>query len=241
MPTFVTDDLTLYFEVVGTGDPVLCVHGATGAGGYEWTGITDLLSAEWRFVVPDLRGHGKSDHRPGAVGIEFVVEDLLSLIERLNLDRPHMMGFSFGSEVALELELAHPGSCRSLVLLSPGLGDPKSSVPSRQRLEATWPDSLRQLHAAKHGEQHWLDVMLELCERAAVRPKADLDQIAAIGCPVLLLAGSEDDPRRIRQAEVMARLHDLTTFRIVAEAAHALHKRRPTEVAQIVGQFLREQ
>ena len=179
-----------------------------------------------------------SEHRPGAVGIEYVVGDLLALVDELDLGRPHVMGFSFGAEVALDLELTHPGTCRSLVLLSPGLGDPKSSVPTRERLVATWPDSLRRLHADKHGEDHWLEVMLELCQRAAVRPKADLAQIATIRCPVLLVAGSEDDPRRIRQAQVMEEHHGRSQLVVVDGATHAVHKSQPEEVAQIIRSFL---
>ena len=240
MPAFVNDDLTLYYEEIGVGEPVLCVHGATGAGSYEWTRLADALTDSWHFVVPDLRGHGRSDHRPGAVGIEFVNRDLLALIKETRLDRPHLMGFSFGAEVVLDLELNHPGTCRSLILLSPGLGDPKSSVPSRERLEASWPGSLRQLHAEKHGENHWLEVMLELCERAASRPKADLGEIAAISCPVLLVVGSKDDPRRIRQARVMEEHHDLSRLVVIEGAAHAVHKARPDQVARTVRRFLEE-
>ena len=174
MATYVSDGLTLHYDVVGRGEPILCVHGATGAGMHEWSKLAARLADSFQLVIPDLRSHRMSEHRPGAVGIEYVVGDLLALVDELDVEVPHVMGFSFGAEVALDLELTHPGSCRSLVLLSPGLGDPKSSVPTRERLLATWPDSLRRLHTDTHGEDHWLEVMLELCQRAAVRPKADL-------------------------------------------------------------------
>ena len=81
MPTFVNDSLNLHYQELGAGDPLLCIHGATGAGSYEWGALADRLSDRWRLVVPDLRSHGKSDHRAGAVGIGFVIDDLLALIE----------------------------------------------------------------------------------------------------------------------------------------------------------------
>ena len=238
MATYVNDGLTLHYEVIGSGEPILCVHGATGAGMHEWGKLVDGLSDSFQLVLPDLRSHGMSEHRPGAVGIDHVIGDLLALVHELRLGRPSVMGFSFGAEVALDLELTHPGSCRSLILLSPGLGDPKSSVPTRERLLASWPDSLRRLHAERHGEDHWLEVMLELCQRAALRPKADLAQIAAIRCPVLLVAGSEDDPRRIRQAQVMEAHHERSHLVVVDGAAHAVHKSHPEEMARIIRSFL---
>ena len=72
------------------------------------------------------------------------------------------------------------------------------------------------------------------------RPKADLAQIAAIRCPVLLVAGSEDDPRRIRQAQVMEEHHERSQLVVVDGAAHPVHKSHPDEVAQIIRRFLGE-
>jgi pimeloyl-ACP methyl ester carboxylesterase len=240
VPTFERTGLRLHYDVVGSGPPVLAIHGATGTGPYEWSDLANALSDRYRFIVPDLRGHGRSDHRAGEMGIEYVNEDLLALISHENLGQPHLLAFSFGAEAALELELTHPGTSGSLVLVSPGLGDPKSSVPTREQLEAGWPRSLRRLHAERHGEDHWLDVMVELCERAALRPKADLDALASIGCPVLLVVGGNDDPRRLRQASVLAEAHGRCQLTVIDGARHAVHKERGTEVAAIVGAFLDE-
>lgn len=238
MPTYENDGLRLHYDVFGSGPAVLCVHGATGTGPYEWSSLVSALADRYQVIVPDLRGHGRSDHRAGRIGIEFVVDDLLALLRERQLERPHVVAFSFGSEVALELELIHPGTSGSLVLLSPGLGDPKSSVPSRAQLEGGWPRTLRELHTGRHGENHWLEVMLELCERASRRPKADLGAIAAIACPILLIAGGSDDPRRIRQARIMEETHDRCRLVVVEGGRHAVHKDRPSEVASVVREFL---
>jgi pimeloyl-ACP methyl ester carboxylesterase len=238
VPTYSHDGLELHYDTEGAGVPVVCVHGATGTGYYEWSEIAHALRDRYRLVVPDLRGHGHSDHRPGEIGIAQINGDLMALIEHERLGRPHVLAFSFGAEAVLELELLHPGTCRSLVLLSPGLGDPKSSVPSREQLEAGWPRALRQLHVDRHGETHWLDVMLELCERAAVRPKADLDALASIACPILLIAGSEDDPRRIHQARILEDAHPRCRLVVIDGARHAVHKDRALEVAAAIDLFL---
>lgn len=238
MPTFGHEGLNLHYEVVGTGPPVLCVHGASCAGAYEWSKVARALKDDYRFVIPDLRGHGDSDYRAGEMSIEAVDRDLIELIAYEHLEAPHLLAFSFGSEAALDLELTNPGTAASLILLSPGLGDPKSSLPTRPQLEAGWPRTLRTLHADRHGDDHWLEIMLELCERAAARPRADLDAIARIRCPVLLVLGSEDDPRRLRQAEVMRDAHDRTEIVVIDGARHAVHKDRPAEVAAVLGSFL---
>jgi 3-oxoadipate enol-lactonase len=238
MSIYRRDGLDLHYEVRGSGPPVLCVHGATGAGGYEWSKVADALMDRYRFVIPDLRGHGASDYRAGEMSIEAVDADLLALIAHEHLDPPHVLAFSFGAEAALDLELVYPGTAASLILVSPGLGDPKSSVPTREQLESGWPATLRALHAQRHGPDHWLDVMLELCDRAAARPKADLGAIGAIACPVLLLLGSDDDPRRLRQAEVMREAHGRTQIVVVEGGRHAVHKDHRAEVVAAIDAFL---
>ena len=80
--------------------------------------------------------------------------------------------------------------------------------------------------------------MLELCDRAAKRPKADLNAIGRIGCPVLLVLGSEDDPRRLRQAEVMRGAHDRTQIVVVEGGRHAVHKDHTSEFVAAMDTFL---
>jgi 3-oxoadipate enol-lactonase len=236
--TYQRDGLKLHYEVRGSGPAVLCVHGATGTGSYEWSKVAEALKERYCFLIPDLRGHGASDYRAGEMSIEAVNSDLLALIDHERLERPHVLAFSFGAEAALDLELVHPGTAASLILVSPGLGDPKSSLPTRAQLESRWPGTLRALHAERHGPDHWLDVMLELCDRAARRPKADLAAIGAIDCPVLLVLGSDDDPRRLRQAEVMRDAHDRTQVVVVEGGRHAVHKDHTTEVVEAMDAFL---
>ena len=238
MPTYQRDGLELSYEVQGDGPPVLCVHGATGTGSYEWSRVADALKDRYRFIIPDLRGHGASDYQAGEMSIEAVNADLLALIAHEEIEPPHVLAFSFGAEAALDLELVYPGTAASLILVSPGLGDPKSSVPTRGQLESRWPAKLRTLHEARHGQDHWLDVMLELCDRAAKRPKADLQAIGCIGCPVLLVLGSEDDPRRLRQAEVMQDAHERTEIVVIEGGRHAVHKDHMPEVVAAMAAFL---
>ena len=96
---------------------------------YDWSKVAEALKDPYQFfIIPDLRGHGLSDYRAGEISIEAVNADLRGLIADEQLEPPHVLGFSFGAEAALELELTYPGTAASLILVSPGLGDPKSSV-----------------------------------------------------------------------------------------------------------------
>src|ERR1700709_1552357 len=113
--TYQHDDLTLAYAVVGDGpQPILFVHGATATGEFEWAGLAAALGPGYRCILPDLRGHGRSEFRPTATTGDVVRGDLRYLIEHLDLGRPHIVGFSYGAETALTLELENPGTARSL-------------------------------------------------------------------------------------------------------------------------------
>ncbi|MEY2569787.1 MAG: hypothetical protein QOE63_137 [Acidimicrobiaceae bacterium] len=238
MPTFQHDGLQLHYTDQGEGPVVLCVHGATGTGSNEWSRLASALGDRYRFVLPDLRGHGSSDDCLPEISIEHVDADLVALIAHAALPAPHVIGFSFGAEAVLDLELHRPGTVSSLVLISPGLNNPNLRVPTRAELESTWPASLRGLHRARHGPDQWLNIMFELCARAQQRPAPDPAALAALGCPILLVVGSADDRRRVRQAHQLAELNERCRLVVVDGAHHAVHKERPPEVAAAVGEFL---
>ncbi len=57
--TYERDGLTLGYSVVGDGQPILFVHGATATGEFEWGRLAASLAADYQCVLPDLRGHGR--------------------------------------------------------------------------------------------------------------------------------------------------------------------------------------
>ena len=147
MHTYERDGLTLGYSVVGGGQPILFVHGATATGEFEWGRLAATLASDYQCVLPDLRGHGRSEFRESDDLGQDICADLRHLIEHLGLDHPHIVGFSYGSEIALMLELSAPGTARSLVLVSPGTGRPSDyRAPRLEHLYRTWPFALRRLH-----------------------------------------------------------------------------------------------
>jgi len=239
--TYEHDGLTLGYSVVGEGSPVLFVHGATGTGEFEWGGLASRLSPRFRCVLPDLRGHGRSAYRRSGYTGNAVCGDLRRLIEHLELDRPHIVGFSYGSEISLMLELDEPGIARSLVLVSLGTGRADGHrLPSVEYMHRIWPPALRRLHDAHHGPEHWRSLVTTLVEDAATRPELSTESLAGVDCPVLLLSGERDDPTRRAQASRFAKVNPRVRLVEIEGAAHAAHLERPDRVAQVVGDFLAE-
>jgi pimeloyl-ACP methyl ester carboxylesterase len=112
----------------GSGEPVLFLHAAGGAG--EWHEFHALLSEHFDVIAPDHPGFGKSDDFPHLTAIDDLVYHYLDLLDNLGLDRPHVVGASFGGWIAAELAVHSPHRIGTLALLSAaGLRVPGHPVP----------------------------------------------------------------------------------------------------------------
>src|ERR1700744_5090335 len=101
----------------GTGEPVLFLHAAGGAG--TWLPFHEMLAGRgFEVIAPDHPGFGQSDEFPEVEAIDDLVFHYLDVLDALGLDRPHVVGGSFGGGIAAELALPVPQRGASLTLLS---------------------------------------------------------------------------------------------------------------------------
>jgi pimeloyl-ACP methyl ester carboxylesterase len=238
--TYEREALTLAYSVVGDGPPIVFVHGATATGEFEWRRLAERLGSSYRCILPDLRGHGSSDS-DNDMSSEAICADLSHLIDHLGLGKPHIVGFSYGAEAALTVELLTPGAARSLVLISPGTGRPDDyRAPALDHLYQTWPFALRRLHEPRHGPDHWRHLVTALHEDSVGRAELSTETLAGIGCPVLLMAGARDERTRRDQGRRFAQVKADATYIEIDGAGHAAHHEGLDKVALIIGDFLAE-
>jgi pimeloyl-ACP methyl ester carboxylesterase len=240
--TYERDGLSLGYSVVGDGQPILFVHGATATGEFEWGRLATRLASDYQCVLPDLRGHGRSQFRgSNDMGGEAIRADLRHLVDHLGLDRPHIVGFSYGAEISLMLELSAPGTARSLVLVSPGTGRPSDyRAPRLEHLYSTWPFALRRLHETHHGPEHWRELVTALHGDSLGQPEFSAETLGDISCPVLLVAGANDESTRRAQGRRFAEANALARYVELDGAAHAVHHKCFDRFEQVIGAFLTE-
>ena len=115
----------LYYEVSGSGDPVVLIH-AFSVDRRMWAPQISALQRRFRVIRYDLRGHGNSaaPSEPYAPH-----DDLRSVLDTLGIDRATLVGLSAGSTLAIDFAIAYPDRVRKLVLASPGLNGHVPSPP----------------------------------------------------------------------------------------------------------------
>lgn len=115
MSTATVGDVELYYEEHGRGDPLLLIMGL-GADSTAWLFQLPAFSEHYRTIVFDNRGVGRSSKPAGPYTIHEMADDAAGLLERLGIERAHVVGVSMGGMIAQELVLRHPQRVRSLVL-----------------------------------------------------------------------------------------------------------------------------
>jgi pimeloyl-ACP methyl ester carboxylesterase/DNA-binding SARP family transcriptional activator len=109
-------------EWPGADPPILAIH---GSGGYaeRFTSLGEELAPHVRVIAADLRGHGFSDKPPSGYGIDDHVRDLIELITVLGLQKPILLGHSFGGSIATFVAEAASDRIGGLILYDATVGD----------------------------------------------------------------------------------------------------------------------
>jgi pimeloyl-ACP methyl ester carboxylesterase len=118
MPLAETNGVKVFYELTGSGEPIVLVHGSWGDH-HVWDGVASRLADSFRVLAYDRRGHSLSEAPPGQGRLDQDVDDLGALIESLELAPAHVVGNSLGSIISLRLASMRPELLRTLTVHEP--------------------------------------------------------------------------------------------------------------------------
>ena len=121
MPTIESNGINLYYEIHGSGPPLVLIAGV-GYDAWFWHKILPGLSEHYQVVVFDNRGAGKSDKPPGPYTVSMMAADTEGLLDALNLQAVSLLGHSLGGFIAQELVVRQPELVSKLILASTNHG-----------------------------------------------------------------------------------------------------------------------
>jgi 3-oxoadipate enol-lactonase len=148
MPTIDVNGQTLYYEVHGEGEPLLCVMGLA-ADTLAWMLQVPAFSASHRTVIFDNRDVGQSSMADGPYEIGDMAQDALALADALELDSFHLLGVSMGGAIAQQLALAAPERVRTLTL---AVTFPAGGAWAR-KLSEVWAERVEKISREAHVDE----------------------------------------------------------------------------------------
>lgn len=256
-----------HLQESGTGEALLLLHGFTGSS-ESWRRFLPAWSQRYRTIAVDLLGHGKTEAPtdPARYRMEQAAADLTALLDALEIDSAHVLGYSMGGRLALSLAMSAPQRVRSLILesSSPGLRTQEERAARirqdealAQRIEreglapfvAYW-ENLPLFASVRRLPE---DVQLALRRQRLANSPAGLaaslrgmgtgaqpswwEYLHQLPMPVLLIAGEEDE-KFVYIARKMHALIPHSRFELAEHAGHIVHVEVPDIFDTMVIKFL---
>jgi len=265
MPILEGADVRLNYFVEGDGPAVTLLHGFTQSG-RSWREVIATMPAGWRWIVPDLRGHGETRLRPGAPStMDACTADLEMLWDHLGIDRTHLVGYSMGGRLALNVAARRPERLISLLTVGAHAGLEGEARESRRQgdealaqriekdgleafinywtalplfagLERRGPSFVAQMHAERmRNTTAGLAASLRGMGAGEMEPL--WDQLGRVSFPSTFVAGQLDHGY-VASARRLASIVPDSRVEIVLRAGHAVHQERPEAFARVLAAHL---
>lgn len=254
----------LYYEVAGSGDPIVFVHGALGDNRH-WDVQFEDFAKSYKVVRYDVRGYGKSS--PPVVGESYSHhDDLKALLDHLGISKAHVCGLSQGSAIAVDFILTYPEMGKSLISVGPWLFAYNSPTVAKALMSMGKIPSVVSESGPKAATDFWAELPLfkdsvknlQVMERfkeigydyqywhflnpdpvVYADPPA-VQQIDRISLPTLIVTAEYDLEPCKEIADILAKRIPNALKVVIADAGHAMHAEKPEEFKQDVIDFLKK-
>ena len=110
--------LKMYYEVHGSGEPVVLLHGAFMTITNNWDGWIGELSKTRKVIAVEMQGHGRTADIERDISSENLADDVASLLDHLKIPKADLIGYSMGGGVAMQCAVRHPDKVRKVVVIS---------------------------------------------------------------------------------------------------------------------------
>lgn len=204
--------LHMYYEMHGTGNPLVLIHGAASTIQTSFGRILPALAKTHKIIAVELQAHGHSDNRDGRqISFEQDADDVAALLKQLHIDHADIFGFSNGGTTALQIAIRHPELVNKLIIASSMYKRAGVAPQFWQGINngsfKDLPDEYKQAFLAINPSQDALHIMFDQCVHR-MQHFTDIpdDSISAIQKPTLIIVGDKDVPLPEHAVEMYRRM-----------------------------------
>jgi len=243
---------TIHYEVFGDDRPerapVLLIHGSTIDGSTDWRDIAPELARHYRVLVPDCRGHGRSNNPSMSYSFSELANDAATFVRAMGYERAHVIGHSNGGNVALVALMEHPEVVQTCIPQAANAfvteylveREPEIFNPVRVAREAPdWMNEMIALHSEVNGKEYWRDLLQMTVKEIISEPNYTPADLARVTKPLLVIMGADDTVNAPdRHAQYIAENVPGAERWIPEKTGHNVHKERREEWLAKVLDFL---
>ena len=257
MPIASINQINVYYEVAGSGEPLLFIHGL-GSSTRDWAPQVEAFSDRFHCVTYDVRGHGRSDKPPGPYSVSHFAADAVGLLDHLELGEAHLIGVSMGGLIAFQMAVDSPARVKSMVIINSG---PEISMRTFKEKRLMWQRLFlfRLLGMERIGQtlggrlfpgQDQAEMRAQFVTRWAENDKrayleatracagwSVMEHITSIETPTMVIA-SDQDYTPVAAKESYVRQMPNAKLVVIDEARHAVSFAQPEKVNPVIAAFL---
>jgi pimeloyl-ACP methyl ester carboxylesterase len=204
--------LQMYYEIHGTGQPLVLLHGAFSAVGTSFGQLLPGLAQGRQVVAVELQGHGRTADIDRPMTLEVMADDVAAAVDQLGIQPADIFGYSTGAAVALQLVIRHPDAVRKLVLASvtytldgvhPGLMEGLGEMTPEMMHGSPWHEEYVRIAPRPEDFPTLFAKKTQMDQQLKDLPDED---IRAITAPTLLIIGDSDLVRPEHAVEMFSLL-----------------------------------
>jgi 3-oxoadipate enol-lactonase len=256
----ISDDAEIFYDVAGSGPPVVLLH-PTPADHEFFLPVSKLLTSRYRLIMPDLRGHGESSLGNGPATMAKHALDVARVMDDAGVDRAPLFGISIGGRVIFEFWRRFRARVTALVLCNTeARADSSEGRANRFRVaedvlqrgtETFFESMLPKLmgETTRHSRPDLVEGALRLMRKMSPEDVAGVQRgmaerpdsvptLKTINVPTLIITGDEDVLTGLPDAELMKQNIPGSQLKVVRKAGHFSPWERPEEVGKLVRNFL---
>jgi pimeloyl-ACP methyl ester carboxylesterase len=144
------DGARIHYETLGQGEPLLLIHGFSSSGA-AWQPFRDVLSAKFRLIIVDMRGHGRSTNSTKAFTHRQSAKDMFAVMDKLGIKSIKAMGISSGGMTLLHMATQQPERVEAMALIGATIYFPEQA---RAIMRKTDPDNIPPAAMDRMRKQH---------------------------------------------------------------------------------------
>ena len=234
MPAVKVNDINIYYEVYGEGEPIVLIGGlANDLTDYTRIPIITTLARKYRVIVFDNRGVGRSDKPDIPYSIEMMADDTAGLLKKLGIKDTNIVGVSMGGRIALDLAIRYPKIVKKLILVSTSA----RIIKSLRRLILFGVLSRIfgfNVFKSEHPQPRYAFMRQEKASSSYNCVK----RLSEIAAPTIILQGKKDSLVPLKLAEELH--HGITNSKfLLFDGGHAFLFFKPKEFTDAVFDFLK--
>jgi 3-oxoadipate enol-lactonase len=259
-------DINLHYEVHGKGEPLVLIMGYTLRGG-QFAELRDKLAGDYRVIVPDNRGTGRSDKPEIPYTTKMMAADVAGLLDVLGIGTANVLGYSMGGGIAQEFALNYPDRLNSLILAATTCGGPRAVLLTAEDMALMFNPELLNM-SVEEASRTTLPLIWDKefmkknpavidryiatrCEyptppqaikshQNAIITLNTYDRLPDIKAPTLVIAGTKDRIVPHENSKILAEKIHGAELALIENATHGVFISDPTDkVSKTIRDFLR--